>query len=844
MVSDLSDWYSDNAQSPTGNKRESMVSLQSTDGEPGSEDIVNPYQNGSPGWSTFSGYPSGGYDPVSGTRSPPTKKPSRTFSIGNALKRTPDTIPEEEDGIDLGLLDHVEPIDGQVGERRASERLDATPALPDFSSTLGPSTWQNDGLVRDWQEDEAQGRLTGGIGLGIKTDSILRESELLATSPVVERSPRTPLPRSLSTSLSRTFTLAARRRSHIGRTETLKRIGQSEANKRGEVIEVIIEEVPNINQSEVDLSSITGPNTGPTRHQSSGMRQSTFPRNEQRKEIFYPQPNWKPFSMRWPYLLTLILLSIGLGCASETIYQMSLRKPLMTFHTPSQIPPADYFAFKFLPTLISVSFGVLWQITDFEVKRLEAFYQLSKEGGALAAESINVDYITNFSFLRPFRALYCKHYAVAISSVATILANALVPTLGAASIVLSPNREERLKDPLGEKSIIISPLWSRFLTTVCFIIASLGCVLFYQLQSRKSGLLADVKGIAGLASMAVVSHILMDFKAMDVATHKDIHNRLKSHRYVLRNSSLAPDEANPPTKSEKDRYTDNHLSENPHPLMLRAAGAIPFLTGIGLFLVFIPVCLFTPATALTDRAPWVITALAVCIKLGWGSLETDVRMMEPYYILSRRHAPPKTLTLDYTAMPFAWVAVEALLNRHWVVCAVGFGSIFAELLTVLATSLATVEGKDFIALIAPSAVADDDAGEDINAGQETVISFWISLGMVGFILLYMAVTASIVFFRRRRVFLPRQPNTIASVLAFIHQSKMLYDFVGTAKMSTAEIRERLEKGVGKTYGMGWFKGRDGQRHCGVDEEELLSAWRYGSDYTEATRPWEERIEWL
>jgi hypothetical protein len=189
------------------------------------------------------------------------------------------------------------------------------------------------------------------------------------------------------------------------------------------------------------------------------------------------------------------------------------------------------------------------------------------------------------------------------------------------------------------------------------------------------------------------------------------------------------------------------------------------------------------------------------------------------------------------------VAVAALMNRHWVVFFVGFGSVLAEFLTVLVTSLATAEGRDFVAVI--DDVGDPGgAGKDINAGQETAASFWVSLGMAVGILCYMLVTAAVVFVRRRKVFLPRQPNTIASVLAFIHQSKMLYDFVGTAKLSNAQMARRLE-GIGKTYGLGWFKGRDGQRHCGVDEEELLSKYKFEYDYTRATNPWEERlVNWL
>jgi hypothetical protein len=120
----------------------------------------------------------------------------------------------------------------------------------------------------------------------------------------------------------------------------------------------------------------------------------------------------------------------------------------------------------------------------------------------------------------------------------------------------------------------------------------------------------------------------------------------------------------------------------------------------------------------------------------------------------------------------------------------------------------------------------------------------VSLALAVFILLYMGGVAAVVFVRRRRVFLPRQPNTIASVLAYIHQSKMLYDFVGTAKLSNAEMVRRLE-GVGKTYGLGWFQGRDGQSHCGVDEEELLSGFKIGYDYSRATKPWEEaEVNWL
>ncbi len=820
------DGYHEPAQSALPlNGRPSLVSLQSSyRASPALPEHTSPARQSpnASAWSMpFSGYSGAGasaYEPVpvSGEGHDPAHQRSRNFGRLASLRTQHEIIVEEPEGIresiDMTtLVNHGAPM-GTSSPYSPLARDDVEEqGMPfDVTGFLGPATTQDEAFIKKLQEQEASGKLTGGLGVGFGAGTKLKESDLLTPgTPVI-----TPL----------------------GRQSTVKVLAQNEANKRGEIVEVIIEE-PAAMASEVDLSVVAGPATV----EPHGRRRSTIPMARQRTEIFYPQPNWKPFSMKWPYLLLLIVLSIGYAATQELAYPISAPNALLVFHSPSDIPGAQYFAYKFAPNIISVGFGVLWQITDFEVKRLEAFYQLSKDRGALADESINVDYITHFSFLRPFRALYCKHYAVVVSSVASLLAVSLVPTLSTASIVLNPDRTARLTDPDGEKSITIHPVWSRLLTATLCIIALLGCILFWLLQSRRSGLQADVKGIAGLASMAVVSHILMDFKDMDVATHKDIHHKLKDHRYVLRNNSLAPDDEIPISKQEIERYKENHLSQNPHPLMLRPAGMAPFIIGIGLFAAFLPIFLFTNANVLTDKAPWVATALAVCIKLSWGSLETSVRMMEPYYILSRRNAPPKTLTLDYTAVPFGWVAVQALFNRHLLVFFVGFGTVMTEVLTVLVTALASVDGNAFATALASNSDGND---KQIDSGQETPASFWVSLFLVLFILLYMATVAVVVFVRRRQPFLPRQPNTIASVLAFIHQSKMLYDFVGTSKFTNAEMVHKLQ-GLKKTYGLGWFEGRDGQTHCGVDQEELMSSYKLGYDYSRSNKPWVDRpVEWL
>ncbi len=432
-----------------------------------------------------------------------------------------------------------------------------------------------------------------------------------------------------------------------------------------------------------------------------------------------------------------------------------------------------------------------------------------------------------------------------MSSLATLMAVSLVPTLQAASIELKPSRQSKESGFEGEKEIVINAILSRLLSAVLVLIGVLGSILVWQLGTRPSGLVADVKGIAGIAAMANRSHILMDFKNMDTATPELIHQTLKSHRYSLRNSSLAPEDKVPLTQAEKDKYDQQTRQENPHPLMLRLVAGVPFIIGMILFMALVPIILFQPsANILTTKTPWFLTALAVCIKLAWGTLETDVRMIEPFYILSKRHASPKVLTLDYTAMAFGWMPIRAFTNGHFLVGLVGLGSVLAEILTICSTSFANVSGVDFAGRQPPDPNGGDRRraeGSSSDSGEETFLSFWLSFGLALFILSFLCLVATLVYIRRRHPFLPRQPNTIASILAFIHQSKMLYDFVGTEKMNNDEMVRKLAN-VGKTYGLGWFTGRDGEMHCGIDEEELVSAYKHGDDARKASQPWSTNWE--
>lgn len=398
-------------------------------------------------------------------------------------------IPEDRESMDIALIPAAVAIDGT----RPSE---STPTYTDFEMSI-------------WKEQEKAGKLSNGLGAGLRPERTIRETDLLLSDS-----------QNATHRLSPTISLS-RRKAPLGRTATRKALGQGAADRAGQAVGVIIEDSDSDDQEDDHLrrhDSITGADrlTGDTiqfeklaNPKNVKTRGTVSKVKHQRTETFYPHPNWKPFSMRWPYLLMLILLSVTLAGITEALYRSSAKTPLVSFNSPQQIKPGTYFVIKFLPTIVAVIYGVIWQMTDFEVRRLEAYYQLSKKGGATAADTLNVDYITNLSFLRPLHAYRLRHYAVTVCSTASLLAVSAVPTLTSACIILTPDRETRNQDPDGLKEILIDPTWSRVLEAVLLLIAVMGAVLFYQLTTRRSGLLADVKGIAGLAAMANVSHILM-----------------------------------------------------------------------------------------------------------------------------------------------------------------------------------------------------------------------------------------------------------------------------------------------------------------------------------------------
>ncbi|KAI5795331.1 hypothetical protein DFH27DRAFT_484574 [Peziza echinospora] len=579
----------------------------------------------------------------------------------------------------------------------------------------------------------------------------------------------------------------------------------------------------------LDLSSLQGYLLGgdgedDNTDESQPLTRATTGMQAEEQSYYFPEdpdmPNWKPVTMRPVYLTILQLLSLSIIGICEYLLQYSVEKGkrhnrspyLTTFTNIDHMPLLNFALWKYLPTVVAVIFGVLVQLTDAEVKRVEPYFQLSRRPkGATAANSLNVEYLTFMAVLCPIQAIKHRHWAIFISSIAAVLSFAAVPPLQSVFLDLNPDKSVRMKHPDIEKEIVVHQIWTRLLEAVYFLIFALIGVLQVMIFRRKTGLVGDPSGIAGVAAMACKSHILMDFKGLDQADTEEIHQALKKRTYILHKSSLWQGKF----LKESERPQKNVKRQNPHPLFFRFVGAIPLMLYLIGMMVFIPVFLYNKNRGLQvlQNSPWFITALSVSIKMLWEVIDRDLRILQPFFMLYNRHAHSDVLTLDYTATIPGWIIYKTAKNKHYLLTFITTITLLNEVLTVCMGSLGQ----------------GGDAG-----GEESSMSTKISLALSELIIFTQIIGICILLYLRRKPFLPRQPGTISSVLAYIYQSHMLKDFSGMEKATTDKRRKMLAALEPKrTYGFGWFKGLiDGQWHLGIDQEELRRGYKHGESFTD------------
>jgi Protein of unknown function (DUF3433) len=118
------------------------------------------------------------------------------------------------------------------------------------------------------------------------------------------------------------------------------------------------------------------------------------------------ESNWKPVSLRAPFLLAVIIVSIALVIALQLLLFQSQRDGGILFaKNVNSLPLSTTFPYLYLPTIIAVIYGFMWSWIDLDVRRIEPFLQLAKEEGATGRESLLLHYPVDFLASVPIKAM-------------------------------------------------------------------------------------------------------------------------------------------------------------------------------------------------------------------------------------------------------------------------------------------------------------------------------------------------------------------------------------------------------------------------------------------------------
>jgi hypothetical protein len=126
--------------------------------------------------------------------------------------------------------------------------------------------------------------------------------------------------------------------------------------------------------------------------------------------------HWKPMTLRAPVLGSFIVFSIFLIIVLELLARvagvssnLSGSGAVAYADSHGNLSTSISFAYLYFPTVIAVCYSMLWTWIELDAKRLEPWFQLSQESGAIADDSLLLHYNFDFLAVVPIRAARRKY---------------------------------------------------------------------------------------------------------------------------------------------------------------------------------------------------------------------------------------------------------------------------------------------------------------------------------------------------------------------------------------------------------------------------------------------------
>ncbi|KAI4217327.1 MAG: hypothetical protein LQ351_000636 [Letrouitia transgressa] len=402
--------------------------------------------------------------------------------------------------------------------------------------------------------------------------------------------------------------------------------------------------------------------------------------------------NGKTFSFDTPTTAAVASDKIVVVAPSGSV----LVKDLPVHESPPQlrksVTPKEYVSGAFLPTVLAVLFSIPWHILFAAIQEMEPFYQLTHPQGALARDSICLDYRASLNVVATVKAGLRGHFVVLCSGLCSIFALALPPLasetvfigfIGKGRCTATSSRD------VCNPQLSVYPAAARVVQGILGLLAVL--TICIAITRRSSGVYSNPLSIAGTAALFQNSTFVDEFRELDSddLNRKTLEARLKGNRYRLGHFQhcdgftdygiskyketmyKSESESNVPLYGGSiDNNKKNHayasvtpVNETPRPKNNKQS-----ISGANLFVHPATISLFaclvvgllvlviyynrtggnTPFERFMDSQSFGVTSLftgmGVLLKMYWSALDDDLRTTEPYRLLVLGSPPPGAMS--------------------------------------------------------------------------------------------------------------------------------------------------------------------------------------------------------
>ncbi|KAL2829326.1 hypothetical protein BJY01DRAFT_227996 [Aspergillus pseudoustus] len=145
---------------------------------------------------------------------------------------------------------------------------------------------------------------------------------------------------------------------------------------------------------------------------------------------------WRPISLRPTYLSLIACIMLFLLVVLEGLRQYSDRNGGLVFlQDTDDVSNSQSFAYNYIPVVIALVLSTLWSFIDFDVLRLEPYFQMSRPEGC-PATVLFINYNFGQSFITPIASATRQHWLVLSVSLVTLLIRIFHPALQSSMLEL------------------------------------------------------------------------------------------------------------------------------------------------------------------------------------------------------------------------------------------------------------------------------------------------------------------------------------------------------------------------------------------------------------------------